>query len=89
MQTTDTTQSRAPEPVENKWNFIEAWVDPLQFPPYILLLLSDESGSCCILDPSKGYAEIKSSQNYHEAQLWLLEDEYEPLEGKLTSDECV
>jgi hypothetical protein len=27
-------------------------------------------------------------QDYEEAQLWLLEDEYEPIEGRLSSEEC-
>lgn len=87
MKTTDTTLSPVPAPVTDNWNFLEAWVDPLQSPPYVLLLLADKTGNCHILDPTEGYTLIKSCGNYDEAQLWLLEDEYEPLEGRLASDE--
>ncbi|MEL7069961.1 MAG: hypothetical protein AAGN15_15085 [Cyanobacteria bacterium J06581_3] len=77
----------APDLVKDSWNFLEAWSDPLQSPPYVLLLLGNEAGSCRVLDPKEGYSLIKSCENYDEAQLWLLEDEYEPLEGRLASDE--
>ncbi|MEL6779513.1 MAG: hypothetical protein AAFO06_19895 [Cyanobacteria bacterium J06597_16] len=87
MQLTDTTLFPAPDPVQDNWNFLEAWVDPLQSPPYVLLLLGDKVGSCRILDPKEGYSLIKHCESYDEAQLWLLEDEYEPLEGRLPSDE--
>ena len=87
MQTTDTTQSPAPELVKSDWNFLETWVDPLQSPPYVLLLLSDQTGQCRILDPGEGYSLVKSCGTYDEAQLWLLEDEYEPLEGRLASED--
>ena len=76
-----------PDPVENNWNFLEAWVDLMQSPPYVLLLLGAKNGNCRILDPKEGYSSIKSCENYNEAQLWLLEDEYEPLEGRLANDE--
>ena len=75
------------DPVKDNWSFLEAWVDSLQSPPYVLLLLGDRDGNCRILDPKEGYNIIKSCENYNDAQLWLLEDEYEPLEGRLTSDE--
>jgi hypothetical protein len=51
------------------------------------LRLGNQTRSCRILDPKEGYDLIKSCENYDEAQLWLLEDEYEPLEGRLSSDE--
>lgn len=86
MQITDTILSPVPGPVDNEWCFLEAWIDPLQSPPYVLLLLSDKAGSCRVLDPKAGYTLVKCCENYNEAQLWLLEDEYEPLEGRLTSD---
>lgn len=69
------------------WAFLETWIDPLQFPPYVLLLLGDEAGRCRVLDPKENYRLIKSCENYDEAQQWLLEDEYEPIEGRLDSDE--
>ena len=87
MQTTDTTQSLAPELVKDDWNFLEVWVDPMQSPPYILLLLGDKEKGCYVFDPADHYGLVKAFQSYDEAQLWLLEDEYEPLEGRLPSSE--
>jgi len=83
MQTTDTTLSRVPELAKVDWSFVETWIDPLQLPPYVLLLLGDAAGNCHILDPKEHYSLIKSCGSYDEAQLWLLEDEYEPVEGRL------
>ncbi len=52
-------------------------------PPYLLLLLVDAEGKCNIYDPAKNYQVIFSTNDYETAKLWLSEDEYEPLEGKL------
>jgi hypothetical protein len=87
MQTTDITQFLAPDLVSDDWNFLEVWVDPMQSPPYVLLLLGDKMERCYVFDPAEHYSLVKSFQNYEEAQLWLLEDEYEPLEGRLSSHE--
>jgi len=87
MQTTDTTQFLEPDLVKHNWNFLEVWVDPMQSPPYILLLLGDRAKGCYVFDPAEHYSLVKAFQNYEEAQLWLLEDEYEPLEGRLSSPE--
>lgn len=78
----------APEPVKDGWSFLEVWVDPMQSPPYVLLLLGDKSGSCLIIDPVEQYKLINRSDSYDEAQLWLLEDEYEPLQGRLSEAEA-
>ncbi len=87
MQTTNTIPFPAPDPVKNNWNFLEVWVDPMQFPPYLLLLLGDESGICHIFDPAEQYKLVTSCETYDRAQLWLLEDEYELLEGRLSDIE--
>jgi hypothetical protein len=59
----------------------------MQSPPYLLMLLGDESGRCQILDPAAQYKLIRRCDSYDQAQLWLLEDEYEPLEGRLLEAE--
>ncbi|MGD1897151.1 MAG: hypothetical protein ACFB16_09395 [Phormidesmis sp.] len=59
----------------------------MQSPPYLLMLLGDKSGHCRILDPAEQYKLIKQYDSYNQAQLWLLEDEYEPLEGRLSEFE--
>ncbi len=87
MQTTNTTPSPAPSLAKNNWNFLEVWVDPMQSPPYLLMLLGDKSGHCQIFDPAKQYKLVKGCESYAQAQLWLLEDEYEPLEGRLSEAE--
>ena len=89
MQTTSTIPSPALDLAKNNsWNFLEVWVDPMQSPPYLLLVLGDESGRCNILDPADRYKLVKNYDTYDQAQLWLLEDEYEPLEGRLSYAEC-
>lgn len=87
MQTTDITQSLGPDLVKGDWNFLEVWVDSMQSPPYVLLLLGDKVKECYVFDPAAQYGLVKAFQDYEEAQLWLLEDEYEPLEGRLSSAE--
>jgi len=49
--------------------------------------VSDPSGSCHVYDPAEGYKVVFSSASYDEAQTWLLEDEYEPIEGRLVASE--
>ena len=56
----------------------------MQSPPYVLLLLGDKTGACRIVDPAEQYKPVKRCDSYDEAQLWLLEDEYEPIEGRLS-----
>ncbi|MBW4695431.1 MAG: hypothetical protein KME27_27085 [Lyngbya sp. HA4199-MV5] len=86
MQRTDTTSFLAPDQVKDSWSFLEVWVDPMQSPPYVLLLLGDTEG-CYIFDPAERYQVVKAFQSYEAAQTWLLEDEFEPLEGRLASSE--
>lgn len=57
------------------------------FPPYILLLLGDPAGSCRVYDPAANYKVVFSCRTYDDAQTWLLEDEYEPVEGRLSAPE--
>lgn len=82
MQITDTTPSPVLDPVKSNWNFLEVWIDAMQSPPYILLLLGDEAGKCHVLDPAVNYQLVTTCESYEDAKLWLLEDEYEPLEGR-------
>jgi hypothetical protein len=87
MQITGTMPFLAPDLVKDDWNFLEVWVDSMQSPPYVLLLLGDKMNGCHVFDPAEHYRLVKGFQSYEEAQLWLLEDEYEPLEGRLSSPE--
>jgi hypothetical protein len=87
MNMTNIMLSQEQNPVQNDWQFTEVWIDPMLTPPYILLLLADTTGKCQIYDPANGYEVIFISENYDEAKLWLLEDEYEPIEGRLLSED--
>lgn len=81
--------SPAQDRVKNNWEFTEVWIDLMLSPPYILLLLCDSEDSCQIYDPAQGYKVVFSSNDYNAAKLWLLEDEYEPIEGRLLAAELV
>ncbi len=87
MQTIDITLSPAPNPVKDDWNFLEVWIDPMQSPPYLLMLMGDRMGICHICDPVENYQVVQTSKNYEEAQLWLLEDEFEPIRGRLSIED--
>ncbi len=87
MQKIDTTSALAHDPANTDWDFFEVWIDPLLSPPYLLLLVGETSGICRVHDPADGYKVVFSSTTYDEAQNWLLEDEYEPIEGRLTESE--
>ena len=87
MQKIDTTLSPALNPVDNDWDFAEVWIDPMLTPPYILLLLGNSSGNCSVYDPAENYKIIFTSSSYNDAQNWLLEDEYEPIEGRLSASD--
>lgn len=77
----------SPEPnLADNWEFTELWIDPTASPPYVLILLSNELGETKIYDPAEKYQAIFSSSTYKEAQLWLLEDEYERAEQRFYAE---
>jgi hypothetical protein len=69
------------------WKLLELWVDPVLFPPKVLMLIGDRDGSCRIFNPALNYKLVVSHSNYQEAQEWLLEDEYERVQGQLLAEE--
>ncbi|MEG4531069.1 hypothetical protein [Microcoleus sp. D2_18a_D3] len=71
----------------NDWELIELWVNPIVFPPLILMLVSGKNGGFCIYDPSKNYKSLFLSSTYDEAHSWLLEDEYERCDGRFFAAE--
>ena len=87
MEKTNTMSFPVLDPAKGEWDFVEVWIDPMQSPPYILILLGDSSGSCRLYDPAENYKVIFAAATYDEAQIWLLEDEYEPIEGRLLASE--
>jgi hypothetical protein len=89
MQTIDIMLSPVLDPAKDNWSFLEVWVDPMQSPPYLLMLTEDTNGVCQIFDPVENYKVVLTSHSYEEAKLWLLEDEFEPIKGKLSSAEVL
>ena len=81
---TTTQIERASEP---EWEFAEIWVDPWLSPPYILMLVKEESGKFSIQNPAQNYKSIFTSDTYEESQMWLLEDEYERVTGRFCQPE--
>jgi hypothetical protein len=69
------------------WQFLELWVDPVLFPPKILMLVGDRDGSCRIFNPGLNYKLVVILPSYEAARDWLLEDEYERVQGQLLSDD--
>lgn len=69
--------------IKNNWEFTEVWIDPMLSPPYILLLLCDRKGNCRIYDPKQGDKVVFSCNSYETTKLWLLKNEYQPVEGRL------
>ena len=71
---------------ETEWEFAEIWADTLISPPYILMLIKKKSGFFCIHNPAQNYKVIFSSENYEDAKMWLLEDEYERLNSRILQE---
>lgn len=83
----------SPEPAlaeqAKTWKFLELWVDPVLFPPKILMLIGDRDGTCRIFSPSADYKLVVSHSSYERAIEWLLEDEYERIQGQLLAEEVL
>lgn len=71
------------------WKFLELWVDPVLFPPKILMLVGDQDGSCRIFSPGADYKLVVAHSDYEAAREWLLEDEYERIQGQLLAEEVL
>jgi hypothetical protein len=73
----------------NTWKFLELWVDPVLFPPKILMLVGDQDGTCRIFSPGANYKLVVAHSNYEAARDWLLEDEYERVQGQLLVEDVL
>lgn len=62
-----------------KW--IEVWIDV--YANYVLILRGYDNGQIQLYDPQKGKASESNFDNYEEAYLWLREDEYDLVEGRM------
>ena len=71
------------------WQFLEVWIDPFLSPPRLMMVVGEENGTCQILDPIANYKLVTSYMDYESARDWLLEDEYERVQGKLLAKDIL
>ncbi len=83
------SQEQNPVIFNTDWLFVELWIDAIIFPPRILMLIKDNQGQYNIYDPTQEYKSIFSSNNYDEVNSWLLEDEYERVDGRVLAEEIL
>ena len=64
----------------------EVWTDESTDIPYILLLIYRSEGPewFAILDPREGNRLVFAASSYEEAKLWLLEDEFDQVNGRMS-----
>jgi hypothetical protein len=51
------------------------------------MLVGGQQGNCCIYDATANYKPLFESPNYDEAHSWLVEDDYERVDGRLLAEE--
>jgi len=62
----------------------EIWVDEGLDVPYLLIVRPEQNGECVVvIDPKEGGQVVHRSKDYEGARLWLLEDEYQLVEGRM------
>ena len=83
------SQELALEKQANSWKFLELWVDPVLFLPKILMIIGDQDSTYRIFSPASDYKLIVSHSSYQEAEDWLIEDEYERVDGQLSAEEIL
>ncbi|MCH7688544.1 MAG: hypothetical protein IH899_17995 [Planctomycetes bacterium] len=65
-------------------NWFEVWTDDGLSVPYVLLVMSDaERQNFVVIDSKENNKVVFRSANYNTAKLWLLEDEYKLVEGRM------
>lgn len=69
--------------MNKKW--IEVWLDEGLNPPYLLVVMGTDVSpvSVRIIDPHDGGKVLFESRSYEDAKMWLLEDEYCRVEGRV------
>lgn len=69
-----------------KW--FEIWADAGLEPPYLLTVLASRSPAegVVVIDPQEGGKRVFKSHSYEEVKMWLLEDEYERVTGRVDLD---
>lgn len=68
-------------------NWYEVWVDDGLTPPYVVVVIQHNAKEICVHDPKENDRIIYSSETYEEVKLWLLEDEYIRVTGRMELNE--
>jgi len=63
-------------------DWYEVWADEGLEPPYILVVLGYADGTVSVCDPKEDKI-VCESDSYEAARLWLLEDEYTRVNGRM------
>jgi hypothetical protein len=73
---------------DTKAVWLEVWADDTTDPPYVLLVRPSpkEPDQILVQDPKSNYSVVFRAGNYEAVKMWLLEDEYVRVEGRVTSD---
>lgn len=71
--------------MSDKW--YEVWADEGLPHPYLLLVLPGADGGAVVFDPKQNEV-VHQAPSYDEARLWLLEDEYTRVDGRMARDEA-
>lgn len=66
-------------------NWFEVWADPGQTPPYVLVVQSD-GAAIHVFDPQEGRKKVFTASDYQEVFMWLREDEFELVTGRIFSE---
>lgn len=74
---------------KDRW--FEVWFDPGSdiLPAYLLIVTPDPAnpGGVLVCDPSKNNRVVYEGANYERTCIWLSEDEYELVEGRMFVDD--
>jgi hypothetical protein len=65
--------------------WFEVWVDDTGSKPYLLIITNDSSdlSRIIVIDPIEGYKVVHLDKEYSDIKLWLLEDEYKIVDGRM------
>ena len=68
-----------------KYDWYEAWADESPTVPYVLLVFPDpdRDGGVIVVDPKEENKVVYQSPDYENAKMWLLEDEYTQILGRV------
>jgi hypothetical protein len=70
------------------YEWYEVWADETHDTPYLLFLCPSpkEQGQYLILDPKEDNRVVDVLPDYDSARLWLLEDEFTLVRGRMMDD---